>query len=77
MRRYGNVLGMLLVALGSLLGLALVVRMAWNWALPEVFGIGPILFRHVLGVLVLGLVSAGLLSLYRHREGWRHFNWRG
>jgi hypothetical protein len=41
-----------------------------------VFGLGPIAFRHALGVLLLGLVSAGLLRLGRHRDGWRHITGR-
>lgn len=76
MRRYGNVFGILLAALGTLLGLALMVRLAWNWAIPDVFGLGPIALRHVLGFLLLGLVSAGLLQLGRHRDGWRNFTGR-
>ncbi len=73
MRRYGNVFGVLLVGLASLLGVALLVRLAWNWSIPDVFGLGPIALRHALGVLLLGLASAGLLRLGRHRDGWRHF----
>lgn len=76
MRRYGNVLGILLVGLGSLLGVALLVRLMWNWSIPEVFGFGPIAIRHALGFLLLGLLSAGLLRLARHRDGWRHFSGR-
>lgn len=75
MRRYGNVLGLLLAALGALLGAALLVRMTWNWSIPGVFGFGPIAFKHALGFLLLGLVSVGLL-LGRHRDGWRHFTGR-
>lgn len=67
MRRYGNVLGILLVGLGTLLGLALFVRMAWNWSIPDIFGFGPIAFKHALGVVLLGLVSAGLLRHYSGR----------
>lgn len=73
MRRYGNVFGMLLVGMASLLGVALLVRLAWNWSIPDVFGLGPIAFRHALGVLLLGLISAGLLRLGRHRDGWRRW----
>ena len=75
MRRYGNVLGILLVALGSLLGLALMVRLAWNWSIPGVFGFGPILLRHVLGVALFGLAAVGLASLLRRRG--KRFVWRG
>jgi hypothetical protein len=75
MRRYGNVMGILLAGLATLLGAALMMRLAWNWALPDVFGFGPILFRHVLGVALLGLVAAGLLGLGRHRGN--RFIWRG
>lgn len=77
MRRYGNVLGLMLVALGTLLGLALFARLAWNWSIPDVFGIGPIAFKHALGVVLLGLISAGLLRLVRHHDGWRRFTGRG
>lgn len=66
MRRYGNVLGILLAALGTMLGLALMLRLAWNWSIPDVFGFGPIAFKHALGMLLLGLISAGLL---RHFSG--------
>lgn len=76
MRRYGNVLGLLLAALGALLGAALLVRMAWDWSIPGVFGIGPIAFKHVLGLLLLSAVSAGLFRLGRHRDGWRLFTGR-
>ena len=76
MRRYGNVLGVLLVGLASLLGVALLVRMAWNWSIPDVFGFGPIAFRHALGFVLLGLISAGLLRLGRHRDCSRHFTGR-
>lgn len=76
MRRYGNVFGVLLMGLGLLLGVALLVRMAWDWSIPDVFGLGPIAFRHALGVLLLGLVSVGLLRFGRHRDGWRHFTGR-
>ncbi len=71
MRRYGNVAGVLLVGLGLLLGVALLIRLAWHWSIPDVFGFGPIAFRHVLGFMLLGLVSAGALRLARHRDGWR------
>ena len=76
MRRYGNVVGVLLVVLASLLGGAMLVRMAWNWSIPDVFGLGPIAFRHALGFLLLGLISAGLLHLGRQRGGWRHLTGR-
>ncbi|MBZ0134112.1 MAG: hypothetical protein R3E40_10185 [Rhodocyclaceae bacterium] len=76
MRRYGNVLGILLVGLGSLLGAALLIRLMWNWSIPDVLGFGPIAFKHALGFMLLGLVSAGLLRLARHRDGWRHFSGR-
>ncbi len=76
MLRYGNALGVLLVGLALMLGVALLVRMAWNWSIPDVFGLGPIALRHALGVLLLGLVSAGLLRLGRHRDGWRHITGR-
>lgn len=75
MRRYGNVMGILLAGLGALLGAALVLRMAWHWALPDVFGFGPILLRHVLGVALFGLAAAGLAVLLRHRGN--RFIWRG
>jgi len=75
MRRYGNVMGILLAALGTLLGAALMLRLVWNWALPDVFGIGPILLRHVLGVALFGLAAAGLASLVRHRG--HRMIWRG
>ena len=76
MRRYGNVLGVLLVGLASLLGVALLIRLAWNWSIPGVFGFGPIAFKHALGVVLLGLISAGALLIGRHRGGWRHTNGR-
>lgn len=76
MRRYGNVFGVLLAGLAALLGAALMLRLAWNWALPDVFGFGPILFRHVLGIVLLGLAAAGLAGLGRHR-GWLNYIWRG
>ena len=44
---------------------------------PDLFGFGPILFRHVLGWVLLGLISAALLAACRHRESGRLFNWRG
>jgi hypothetical protein len=50
--------------------------MAWNWSISDVFGFGPIAFRHALGFVLLGLISAGLLRLGRHRDGWRHFTGR-
>lgn len=71
MRRYGNVLGILLVGLGSLLGVALMFRLMWNWSIPGVFGFGPIAFKHALGLLLIGAILAGLLRLARHRSGWR------
>lgn len=77
MRRYGNMLGVLMAGLALLLGAALMLRMAWNWTLPDLFGFGPILFRHVLGWVLLGLISAVLLAVCRHRESGRLFNWRG
>jgi|CXWK01.1.fsa_nt_gi hypothetical protein len=76
MRRYGNVVGVLLVGLGLLLGVALFLRLAWHWSIPDVFGFGPIAFRHALGFMLLGLIPAGLLRLARHRDGWRHFSGR-
>lgn len=76
MRRYGNVLGILLVGLGALLGMALLIRLMWNWSIPDVFGFGPFAFKHALGFMLLGLLSAGLLRLGRHRDGWRHFSGR-
>ena len=76
MRRYGNVLGVLLVGLASLLGVALLIRLAWNWSIPDLFGVGAIAFRHVIGVVLLGLISAGALLIGRHRGGWRHTNGR-
>ncbi|CAG0950610.1 hypothetical protein BURC_02411 [Burkholderiaceae bacterium] len=76
MRRYGNVLGVLLVGLASLLGVALLIRLAWNWSIPDLFGFGAIAFRHVIGVVLLGLISAGALLIGRHRGGWRHTNGR-
>jgi hypothetical protein len=75
MRRYGNMVGMLLAGLAALLGAALLLRLAWNWMLPEVFGFGPILLRHVLGVALVGLVAAGLAGLLRQRGN--RFIWRG
>ncbi len=75
MRRYGNVMGILLAGFGTLLGAALMLRLAWNWTLPDVFGVGPILLRHVLGVALLGLAAAGLASLLRHRGN--RMMWRG
>ncbi len=78
MRRYGNMFGMLLSGLAVLLGLALLVRLAWHWSIPNLFGLGPVPFRQVLGLLLLGAVSAGLMRLSRHRGRWRHFIfWRG
>lgn len=74
MRRYGNVMGILLAGLATLLGAALMMRLAWNWALPDMFGFGPILLRHVLGVALFGLAAAGLASLLRHRGN--RFIWR-
>lgn len=71
MRRYGNMLGVLLVGLALLLGAALVIRQAWHWTIPGVFGLGPIAFKHVLGLLLLSLASAGLLRLGR-----QHFTGR-
>ena len=76
MRRYGNVLGMLLMGLGLLLGVAMLIRLAWNWSIPELFGFGPIAFKHALGFMLLCLISAALLRLGRHRDGWRHFSGR-
>ncbi len=76
MRRYGNVMGLLLAAVGALLGAALLVRMAWDWSIPGVFGLGPFAFKHVLGLVLLSLLAAGLLRLGRHRDGWRHFTGR-
>ena len=70
MRRYGNMFGVLLVGLALLLGVALLVRMAWNWSIPDLLGFGPIAFRHALGVVLLGLISAGVLRLGRHRGHW-------
>jgi hypothetical protein len=74
MRRYGNLFGVLLVALAALLGAALLVLMSWNWSIPDVFGFGPIAFRHALGFALLGLISAGLLRLGRHRRR-HHGRW--
>ena len=76
MRRYGNMLGVLLAGLASLLGVALLVRLAWNCSIPDVFGFGPSGFKHALGVVLLGLISAGALLLGRHRGGWRHTDGR-
>lgn len=70
MRRYGNMFGVLLTGLALLLGVALLLRMAWYWSIPDVFGFGPIAFRHALGVVLLGLISAGVLRLGRHRGHW-------
>ncbi|MDT3735273.1 MAG: hypothetical protein ROZ00_03495 [Denitratisoma sp.] len=70
MRRYGNMLGVLLTGLALLLGVALLLRMAWNWSIPDVFGFGPIAVRHALGVVLLGVISAGLLRLGRQRGHW-------
>ncbi|MEZ5613627.1 MAG: hypothetical protein R3E35_00270 [Rhodocyclaceae bacterium] len=67
MRRYGNLLGVLLTGLALMLGVALLVRMAWHWSIPDVFGLGPVAFRHLLGLVLLGAVSAGLLRLGRQR----------
>jgi hypothetical protein len=33
-------LGVLLAGLASLLGVALLVRLAWNWSIPDVFALG-------------------------------------
>lgn len=74
MRRYGNVVGILLAGLAGLLGAAMMLRMAWNWTLPDVFGFGPIPFRHVLGVVLLGLLMVGLVGIGRQRS--TRFNWR-
>ena len=76
MRRYGNMLGILLVGLGVLLGAALLIRLMWNWSIPALFGFGPIAFKYALGFVLLGLISAGLLRLGRHRDGWRYFSGR-
>lgn len=67
MRRYGNVIGILLAGLALLLGVALLLRQAWDWSIPGVFGFGPIAFRHVLGLILLGVVSLGLLRFGRQR----------
>ncbi len=69
MRRYGNAFGVLLTGLAVLLGLALLVRLSWNWSIPGVFGLGPIAFRHALGFVLLGLISAGLFRFGRHFGG--------
>ena len=67
MRRYGNMLGVPLVGLALLLGAGIVVRQVWDWTIPGVLGLGPLPFKHLLGLLLLGLAAAGLLHLGRQR----------
>ncbi len=76
MRRYGNLLGVLLTGLAVLLAAVLMLRQAWDWTLPRLFGFGPFAFRHLLAILALAVLVAGLQRLARQRGAWRRLGGR-